>query len=189
MGAWMGQTMGGALTKPAVKYGVLAFFAAIAAGGFAGCAMMQIEADVNDFIPGGSYLKEWIADSNSLFGKLGDPIYVYSRDLDVSTAEGAALMITASDAFKADPYVAETSVESWIEAFNAVRGSTGAFTNADLYAFVNGAGIAYKGDIVWKNESGTAPARASPPRACAATTSSPARATVRWRRWTRSAIL
>ena len=158
MGAWMGQTMGGALTKPAVKYGVLAFFAAIAAGGFAGCAMMQIEADVNDFIPGGSYLKEWIADSNSLFGKLGDPIYVYSRDLDVSTAEGAALMITASDAFKADPYVAETSVESWIEAFNAVRGSTGAFTNADLYAFVNGAGIAYKGDIVWKNESGTAPA-------------------------------
>ena len=158
MGAWMGQTMGGALTKPAVKYGVLAFFAAIAAGGFAGCAMMQIEADVNDFIPGGSYLKEWIADSNSLFGKLGDPIYVYSRDLDVSTAEGAALMITASDAFKADPYVAETSVESWIETFNAVRGSTGAFTNADLYAFVNGAGIAYKGDIVWKNESGTAPA-------------------------------
>ena len=159
MGRWFGDALGGALTKKPVKVAVLAAFAAIAAGGFAGCAQLQIDADVNDFIPGGSYLKEWIADSNALFRELGDSIAVYTRDVDVSSADGAALALAASEAFKNDPYVASSSVESWIEAFNANRGADGAFANADLGAFVtSAAGAEFYGDVVWRNASGEAPA-------------------------------
>ena len=158
MGRWMGDILGGALTDKKVKAGVLVAFAAVAAGGFAGCALMQIDADVNDFIPGGSYLKEWIADSNSMYRTLGDSIDVYTRDMDVHTETGAATVLAASAAFRANPYVADASVVSWIEAFNAHRGATGAFAVADLFSFVSSAsGASFYDDIVWVNETGTAP--------------------------------
>lgn len=168
MGRWMGETMGGALTKPSAKIATILFFAAIAAGGFAGCALMQIDADVNDFIPGGSYLKEWISDSNSLFRSLGDGINVFTREFDVTTEENANTLLAASLAFQADPYVATDSVVSWIEVFNVVRNSTGAFTafnpanrneHGTLWAFItSAAGDSFFNDIVWRNDTGNYPA-------------------------------
>ena len=89
---------------------------------------------------------------------MGDGISVYSRDSAENTAEGAAVMTAASAAFKADPYVAGSSVESWIEDFNVYRNSTGAYTYASLYAWINSPdGSSYKGDIVWKNETNNVP--------------------------------
>ena len=157
MATFMGDTLGGALTKKPVKIFVIAFFAAIAAGGFAGCAMMKIEADVNDFIPPGSYIKDWIDDSDAHFRALGESISVYSRNTEVNTAEGAAMMTAASAAFEKDPYVAASSVESWIDSFNTHRNSTGAFTYASLYAWINGGGASFEGDIVWRNETNNVP--------------------------------
>ena len=158
MAAFMGDTFGGFLTKKPVKYGVIVLFAAIAAGGFAGCAMMKIDADVNDFIPPGSYVKDWIDDSDEYFTTVGQDIAVYSRDMEVNTAEGAKIMTDASAAFKADPYVAETSVQSWVESFNTHRGSTGAYAYSDLHAWINSAsGSSFKGDIMWRNESNNVP--------------------------------
>jgi predicted RND superfamily exporter protein len=155
-----GDGLGGALSKPMVKGFVCVFFAAIAVGGFIGCSQLEIDADVNDFIPAGSYVKDWFTDTNEYFAKLGDSIAVYSRDVDVHTADGAALMLAASTAFKADPYVAEASVSSWIESFNTHRGATGAFTLTDLYSWTTTAGSSgqpFKGDIVWKNETNDVP--------------------------------
>ena len=155
-----GDGLGGALSKPMVKGFVCVFFAAIAVGGFIGCSQLEIDADVNDFIPAGSYVKDWFTDTNEYFAKLGDSIAVYSRDVDVHTADGAALMLAASTAFKADPYVAEASVSSWIESFNTHRGATGAFTLTDLYSWTTIAGSSgqpFKGDIVWKNETNDVP--------------------------------
>ena len=158
MGRWMGDTLGGVLTDKKVKAGVLVAFAAVAAGGFAGCALMQIDADVNNFIPGGSYLKEWIADSDAMYRSLGDGIDVYTRDMDVHTETGATTLLAASAAFRADPYVADASVVSWIEAFDAHRGASGAFALGDLFSFVTSAsGAAFYNDIVWVNETGAAP--------------------------------
>lgn len=155
-----GESLGGQLVKPWVKGAVCVGFAAIAVGGFIGCSQLEIDADVNDFIPAGSYVKDWFADTNAYFAKLGDSIAVYSRDVDVHSADGAALMLAASTAFKADPYVAETSVSSWIESFNAHRGATGAFALADLHAWtttVGSSGMPFKGDIVWRNETNNVP--------------------------------
>ena len=158
MGRWIGDVLGGALTDKKVKAGVLVAFAAVAAGGFAGCALMQIDADVNDFIPGGSYLKEWIADSDAMYRSLGDGIDVYTRGIDVHTETGATTLLAASAAFRADPYVADASVVSWIEAFNEYRGASGAFALDDLFSFVTSArGASFYDDIVWVNETGTAP--------------------------------
>ena len=158
MGRWIGDVLGGALTDKKVKAGVLVAFAAVAAGGFAGCALMQIDADVNDFIPGGSYLKEWIADSDAMYRSLGDGIDVYTRDIDVHTETGATTVLAASAAFRADPYVADASVVSWIEAFNEYRGASGAFALDDLFSFVTSArGASFYDDIVWVNETGAAP--------------------------------
>ncbi len=158
MGRWMGDTLGGVLTDKKVKAGVLVAFAAVAAGGFAGCALMKIDADVNNFIPGGSYLKEWIADSDAMYRSLGDGIDVYTRDMDVHTETGATTLLAASAAFRADPYVADASVVSWIEAFDAHRGASGAFALGDLFSFVTSAsGAAFYNDIVWVNETGAAP--------------------------------
>jgi hypothetical protein len=75
----------------------------------------KVDADTNDFIPPGSYLKDWLSDSESLFSEVGDPIDVYSRATEVHTAEGAALMLAASTAFRADDYVSTDSIKSWIE--------------------------------------------------------------------------
>ena len=158
MGRWMGESLGGFLTNPKAKMFVILAFAAISAGGFAGCALMQIDADVNDFIPGGSYLKEWIADSDSMFRMVGDSIDVYTRDFEVHTATGSATLAAASLAFKSDPYVAEASVVSWIEAFNLDRTSAGAFTYVELFTWLDSpSGAMFNGDVVWKNTTGTAP--------------------------------
>lgn len=158
MGAFMGDTLGGMLSKKPVKIAVIVLFAAVAGGGFAGCAKMEINADVNNFIPPGSYLKTWIADSNTMFRALGDSIAVYSRNTEVNSAEGAAVLAASSAAFKADPYIAPTSVRSWIDDFNAYRNSTGAFDHASLYAWTNSdAGSSYRGDIVWRNDTNNVP--------------------------------
>jgi Niemann-Pick C1 protein len=157
MQSFLGDSLGGALTRPWVKCAVIAAAAALAAGGFAGCAMMKVDADVNDFIPPGSYLKDWFADADALFLKLGAGISVYSRDTAVHTAEGAALMLAASAAFKGDAYVSSKSVSSWIEDFNAHRNSSGAFTLIELHAWVSGDGASFRSDVVWKNETNDVP--------------------------------
>ena len=119
---------------------------------------MQIDADVNDFIPGGSYT-EWIADSNSMYRTLGDSIDVYTRDMDVHTETGAALtVLAASAAFRANPYVADASVVF----VNQERSS--AYRRRDRHVrlrrcFPSSARRAARGfydDIVWVNETGTA---------------------------------
>ena len=74
-----------------------------------------------------------------MFRALGDGIAVYSRFPDVHTAEGATTMASSSTALKADPFIAATSVQSWIEDFNAHRNATGAFTYPELYAWTTSA--------------------------------------------------
>jgi len=158
MAAFMGDTLGEFLTKMPVKVAVILVFAALALAGFVGCSRMEIDADVNDFIPFGSYLKPWVDDSNAMFRALGDDISVYSRYKDVHTADGAAVMEASSAAFKADPFVSTSSVNSWIDEFNIHRNATGAFTYTSLYTWLRSdVGASYRSDIVWKNVSNNVP--------------------------------
>jgi len=158
MQTWMGESLGGALTKKWVKAVVVVAFAALAGVGLAGCAMMEVQADVNDFFPPGSYVKDWIEDSNTLFRGQGESIAIYTRDTPVNTAQGTSLLLASSAAFKADPYVVGSSVSSWSDEFNIHRNSTGAYAYAELYAWLNGGGGAsFRSDVVWKNETNNVP--------------------------------
>jgi len=84
----LGDGLGKQLGKKPVKIFVLAFFSAITVGGIIGSTKMQVDADVNNFIPDGSYLKNWFADTDAYFTEYGDAVEVYSKStLDLTTED------------------------------------------------------------------------------------------------------
>jgi Niemann-Pick C1 protein len=60
-----------------------------------------VQADVNDFIPAGSYLKDWFNARDRYFISVGDDVNVYIKsDVDYSQPETWNQMKELFDAFK-----------------------------------------------------------------------------------------
>lgn len=64
-------------TKWPVKAVVLALWLGLLGAGIYGTSQMRVDADVNDFIPEGSYLKDWLATVREHFGETGTTCYLY----------------------------------------------------------------------------------------------------------------
>ena len=94
-----------------------------------------------------------------MYRTLGDSIDVYTRDMDVHTETGAATVLAASAAFRANPYVADASVVFVDRGVQPYRGATARSPSpTSLFSFVSSAsGASFYDDIVWVNETGTAP--------------------------------
>ena len=76
---WLGRQY----AKPAVRWSVVVLWLVALAAGIYGTSQMQVDADVNDFIPEGSYLREWIRIGQDSFDQTGTTVNLYW----VSTAE------------------------------------------------------------------------------------------------------
>ena len=156
---FMGESLGGTLTKPWAKGLVVGVFTAIAIVGFVGCARMKIEADVNDFIPEGSYLKDWLSDSDYYFTKVGDAIALYTNNIQINTAENSKVLRLAVAAFKGDAYVSADATYDWVTAWDAdgTRGTVDtAYSYSSLKTWLDGSGAAYANDVKWVDSSNPA---------------------------------
>jgi len=60
-----------------VKAVVLAAFTAISIAGIYGCTQIQVQGDVNDFIPAGSYLLDYFRDQENKFDRVGEQVDLY----------------------------------------------------------------------------------------------------------------
>jgi len=153
MQVWMGDVMGGFLTKPAVKVAVLIGFLGIAAAGIAGTAIIEVDADSNDFIPPGSYVRDFIGQNRDWFSTVGDSVAVYTLPgVDYHTSAGRKLMLDTAAAFQGDPRVAPDSVSSWAVDFATAKPDV---ADADYYLeldkYLAGAGKRYQSNVVWKD--------------------------------------
>ena len=76
---WLGRQYATA----AARVAVITLWLALLAAGIYGTSQMRVDADVNDFIPEGSYLRDWIRIAQTEFGTTGIPVELYW----VNTAE------------------------------------------------------------------------------------------------------
>ena len=106
------------LAKKSVKAAVLVVFAGIAAGGILGVSKIKVEADVMDFLPPG-YLKDWVSTFDDEFSR-GQGIELYTMtEFDYATDyDTTSVLKQAAAAFKANPYVQDESVDTWMDGFD-----------------------------------------------------------------------
>lgn len=69
--------VGGLLQKNSVKAVVLLVWLGMLSAGIHGTSQMRVDADVNDFIPTGSYLRDFFDTTREQFGETGTRIDLY----------------------------------------------------------------------------------------------------------------
>jgi len=139
-----------------VKIGVLLVFSALTVCGIYGCTQIQVQADVNDFIPAGSYLKDWFSARERYFTSVGDDVNIYiMSDVDYSSPEKWTQMKELYDAFKGANMVVDDTVESWFEELREYKNGEldqGTFYD-DLQHFLDGEGGRFTKDIKFQEGS------------------------------------
>jgi len=106
------------LAKKSVKAAVLVVFAGIAAGGILGVSKIKVEADVMDFLPPG-YLKDWVSTFDDEFSRgQGIELYTMTEFNYATDYDTTSVLKQAAAAFKANPYVQDESVDTWMDRFD-----------------------------------------------------------------------
>jgi hypothetical protein len=105
-----------------VKIAILVAWAALLAFGIFGASKMRVEADVNNFVPEGSYLRDWIDVGDKYFQATGESaaLYFVSTDdvpIDFSTSATQAAMTAAAADIAAESVVLDASLSSWLAGF------------------------------------------------------------------------
>jgi len=149
----LGQ-LGRGLCRTTVKCVVLVVFALITVMGIIGCTKMEVDADVNNFIPSGSYLKDWLSDLKVYFTETGDSVELYTRS-SLNLAADDSELRAATVAFKANDFIVSSTVRSWVDDFYTYRTGLGGVTVANyvgtLNTWLSAAGSRYKSDVVFNN--------------------------------------
>lgn len=70
---WLGRQY----TKSSVKGVVLSAYIGLLAAGIYGTSQMKVDADVADFIPANSYLRDWYSTLTEHFGATGSDVSLY----------------------------------------------------------------------------------------------------------------
>jgi predicted RND superfamily exporter protein len=106
------------LAKKTVKAAVLVLFSGIAAGGILGVSKIKVEADVMDFLPPG-YLKDWVSTFDDEFSRgQGVELYTMTEFHYATDYDTTSVLKQAAAAFKANPYVQDESVVTWMDGFD-----------------------------------------------------------------------
>eukprot|EP00892_Ulva_mutabilis_P011129 jgi/Ulvmu1/8389/UM042_0096.1 len=162
--AWLGRQYSSAPARAVV----LGLWVVLLGAGIYGTTQMRVDADVNDFIPAGSYLRDWLQVGRSAFGSTGISVELYwvstpEVPIDFTQPETQAQMDASLQRFRENEFVVPATVDSWWEAFRDFHGAAPApadFYN-DLHAFLmDPAGMQYQGDVVITAPDG-APAAAN----------------------------
>ena len=154
---FLGQGLGVTLGNFSTKIAVLVTFCAITAAGIAGTTKIEVDADVGDFIPDGSYLKTYISESKDLFTTYGDDVQLYAKGtLDLPQDDSVLLAATA--AFKNNQYIIDASVRSWIDDFKSANPNvnSGNYISSLKTWLSSGVGAQYQSDVVFDDTAPTA---------------------------------
>lgn len=153
------EALGKLLSLMHVKIGVLVGFAAIAAVGIVGVTQIEVDADVDDFIPSGSYLGSWNNIKEDLFTSVGDGTGVYMQNVDFASPEIQNQMEDLFEDFRDNIYTVPSTCQSWYSEFRISKGGD-VIPREDFYPELNswlntppnlGGGSNFKGDIVMEN--------------------------------------
>jgi len=147
----LGNGLGASLGKKAIKIAVFAFFTSLTIGGIIGSTKIEVDADVNDFIPAGSYLKDYFSDSKTYFSEYGDSVEIYSKDT-INLVTNDSVFLAAVEAFRTNEYIVEESVRSWVTDFHADNAdvTSGNYVST-LVSWLEEDGSQYKNDVVFDN--------------------------------------
>jgi Niemann-Pick C1 protein len=119
--------LGHVLVLKPVKVVVLAVWLGLLIAGIIGATRMRVDADVNDFIPDGSYLKDFYKLYENTFTTTGDAVDVYFRSTDAAPLDFSNPRIgTQMDAVEqiviANPWTLNSSYDSWYTLFKEASG-------------------------------------------------------------------
>lgn len=151
------EALGRLLSKKWIKALVIISAVGIAGVGIAGAVQMKVDADVDDFYPQNSYLKDWLDASTDYFTSSGASTGIYMRDVDFADPQIHAQMVQMVEAFRQDRWVLDYTVRSWFEEFteylridneDAVLPTGEDFLPA-LNEWLEGEGSVYRQDIVF----------------------------------------
>ncbi|CAG9462334.1 unnamed protein product [Pedinophyceae sp. YPF-701] len=157
--------LGQFLAKPVTKGVVVVAFLAIIGVGISGVPQMQIEADVQDFVPPGSYLTGFVSTNEDLFTSVGVDFDVYFESgVDYSSAGVQADLDDVRNAMLANPQVVNDYVDSWWFSYKAAKSAAqqpvpadAAALYADIKAFLDtGAGKRFQRAVVFVNDNDAA---------------------------------
>eukprot|EP00892_Ulva_mutabilis_P011135 jgi/Ulvmu1/8394/UM042_0101.1 len=150
---WLGRQY----PKAPVRWTVVVLWLVALGAGIYGTSQMRVDADVNDFIPEGSYLREWIRIGQDSFDQTGTEVGLYwvstpEAPVDFTAAQTQEAMDASLRLFQTNEYVLEETVSSWWDAFrDYLNGTVTAGTfYTDLAAFLaTPVGSRYTGNIVF----------------------------------------
>lgn len=119
--------LGHVLVLKPVKVAVLALWLGLLIAGIIGASRMRVDADVNDFIPDGSYLKDFFKLYTNAFKTSGDSVDLYflSTDavpLDFSDPRIGAQMDAVAQTVIANPWTLDSSYDSWYAVLKEASG-------------------------------------------------------------------
>lgn len=147
------------MSKTPVKVIVILTFVGVAAGGLAGIVNIEVDADVDDFIPTGSYLRDWNTIREDYFTTVGSSTGIYMQDVEFSSEQIQRQMTQMCEAFQSNPTVVDSTVRCWYEDFRAFvsPGVEAILENGTFYEslgdWLNGAGGNFRNDVIL-NEDG-----------------------------------
>lgn len=151
---WLGKQY----SRAAVRWPIVVLWIVLLGAGIYGTSQMSVEADVNNFIPEGSYLKEWIRIGQDSFDTTGSDIQLYwvstpEAPVDFTSPETQQAMDESLALFQANDWVLPDTTSSWWDAFReSQNGTVNADTfYTDLNAFLaTPLGARYVGSIVFE---------------------------------------
>eukprot|EP00210_Caulerpa_lentillifera_P009527 g9085.t1 len=153
------EALGQLLTKSWIKAIVIISALVLAGVGIAGTIQMKVDADVDDFYPANSYLKDWMDATTDYFTSSGTFTGIYMREVDFSSEKIHRQMDQMVEAFREDEWVQDYTVRSWFEEFSSTFEEkqnipiNSAFVPAVL-EWLEGTGAAYEQDIVFDENRG-----------------------------------
>ena len=118
--------------------------------------MVQVDADVDDFIPPGSYLRDWNNIKEDYFTTVGPSTGIYMQDVEFSSEQIQRQLALMCQTFKDNPTVVDTTVRCWYDDFRESLGvgaetlpEDGTFYDS-LGDWLNGTGRNFQNDVVLK---------------------------------------
>ena len=134
---FFGRTLGNILSMQPAKAIVVFLFVSTLAMGISGTVQIPVQADIDNFIPPNSYLKEWYDVQDTYYNRVGASVAVYTVNYDIfgdaplrpgsgviGTSDGGGAVSTHTrlalhNAFQGNPSVAQGSVNDWFTEFTA----------------------------------------------------------------------
>jgi len=149
--------LGRLMSKPVVKGTIILVFLGIVGAAAYGASQIQVQGDVNNFIPPGSYLEEFVLTGETFLNKVGSSVYVYIEPgKDLYNQQLLTSMDQLTQKMVEDPWISDCSVSELpmhlLDLYNFTA-SSDKFHQA-LKAWLDSpAGARYVNDVYWESDS------------------------------------